>query len=169
MNDLENWQRESCFTRTMLLHTSLWLQWLLYSAWPQIWTGWSSIFSWFGTIWQFPVPQHEEKNVLVKQDSPHQFSRLSTKCLLYHFSKSWITYPVWVKLEGNMQLVSEKVDFNACQVSWLWHNLFLVSLWTFQLTLICTYIMFSADPYNFQYEPSCLLHFMYFYFSSSYI
>ena len=29
-NGLENWQssRESCFTRTMLLHTSLWLQWL---------------------------------------------------------------------------------------------------------------------------------------------
>ena len=28
-NDLENWRRESCFTRTMLLHTSLWLQWPL--------------------------------------------------------------------------------------------------------------------------------------------
>ena len=27
-NDLENWRRESCFTRTMFLHTSLWLQWL---------------------------------------------------------------------------------------------------------------------------------------------
>ena len=25
MNSLENWQRESCFTRTMLLHISLWL------------------------------------------------------------------------------------------------------------------------------------------------
>ena len=29
LNSLENWRRESCFTRTMLLHTSLWLQWLL--------------------------------------------------------------------------------------------------------------------------------------------
>ena len=28
-NDLENWQRESRFTRTMLLHTSLCLQWLM--------------------------------------------------------------------------------------------------------------------------------------------
>ena len=28
-NGLENWQMESCFTRAMLLHTSLWLQWLL--------------------------------------------------------------------------------------------------------------------------------------------
>ena len=28
-NCLENCRRESCFTRTMILHTSLWLQWLL--------------------------------------------------------------------------------------------------------------------------------------------
>ena len=28
-NGLENWRRESCFSRTMLLHTSLWLQRLL--------------------------------------------------------------------------------------------------------------------------------------------
>ena len=28
-NGLENLQRESCFTRTMLLHTSLWLQWMM--------------------------------------------------------------------------------------------------------------------------------------------
>ena len=31
-----------------------------------------------------------------------------------------------------MQLVSGKVEFNACQVSLLWHKSFLVSLWTFQ-------------------------------------
>ena len=31
-----------------------------------------------------------------------------------------------------MQLVSGKVEFNACQVSMLWHNSFLVSLWNFQ-------------------------------------
>ena len=35
-----------------------------------------------------------------------------------------------------MQLVSGKVEFNGRQVSLLWHNSFLVSLWTFQLTLI---------------------------------
>ena len=29
-----------------------------------------------------------------------------------------------------IQLASGKVDFNACQVSLLWHNFFLVSLWT---------------------------------------
>ena len=28
-NGLENWRRESCFIRIMLLHRSLWLQWLL--------------------------------------------------------------------------------------------------------------------------------------------
>ena len=35
-----------------------------------------------------------------------------------------------------MQLVSGKVEFNPCQVSLLWHNFFLVSLHTFQPTLI---------------------------------
>ena len=35
-----------------------------------------------------------------------------------------------------MQLVSEKVGFNACQVSLLWHNSFLVTLWTSQATLV---------------------------------
>ena len=39
--------------------------------------------------------------VLVKQDSLHQFSRPLTKCVKHYFSKSWITYPVWVYLEGN--------------------------------------------------------------------
>ena len=40
---------------------------------------------------------------------------------------------IWKK---TMQLVSGKVDFSACQVSLLWHDSFLVSLWPFQLTLI---------------------------------
>ena len=35
-----------------------------------------------------------------------------------------------------MQLVSGKDKFNACQVSLLWLNSFLVSLWTFQPTLV---------------------------------
>ena len=54
-----------------------------------------------------------------------------------HFSKSWISYIqcgfIW---KETMQLVSGKVEFNACQVSLLWHNSFLVSLWTFQPTLV---------------------------------
>ena len=35
-----------------------------------------------------------------------------------------------------MQLVSGKAEFKARQVSLLWHNSFLVSLWTVQPTLI---------------------------------
>ena len=48
-----NWRRESCFTRTMFLHTSLWFQWL--------WTGWAPfIFSWFGTICSIFISAVEE-------------------------------------------------------------------------------------------------------------
>ena len=55
-NSLENWWRESCFMRTMLLHSSLWLL-----CGTVAWTGWSpSIFSWFGIIWLLSVPQHEK-------------------------------------------------------------------------------------------------------------
>ena len=43
---------------------------------------------------------------------------------------------IWTE---TMQLVSGKVEFNACQVSLLWHSSFLVSLWTFQPTLLCVY------------------------------
>ena len=35
-----------------------------------------------------------------------------------------------------MQLVSGKVEFDACQVSSQWHNSFLVNLWTFQPILV---------------------------------
>ena len=35
-----------------------------------------------------------------------------------------------------MQSVSGNVEFNACHVSLLWHNSFLVSLWTFQPILV---------------------------------
>ena len=48
-----------------------------------------------------------------------------------------------------MQLVSGKVEFNTRQVSLLWHNSSLVSLWTFQPTLVkhCdeTIPLFSAS------------------------
>ena len=43
---------------------------------------------------------------------------------------SCITYPVWVYLEAG------KVEFKARQVSLLWHNSFLDSLSTFQLTRV---------------------------------
>ena len=58
----------------------------------------------------------------------------SSKCL----TKGLRTHSVWVYLEGNNMCteLSGKVEFNACQVSLLWHNSFLVSLWTLQPTLI---------------------------------
>ena len=45
----------------------------------------------------FLFPNMKKKIIVqVKQDSLCQFFRPFTKCLLYYFSKSWITYPVWV-------------------------------------------------------------------------
>ena len=51
------------------------------------------------------------------------------------FSKSWITYPVWVYLEGNNAVSTGKVEFNACQVLLLWHN-----------SSLSAYMNFSARP-----------------------
>ena len=75
--------------------------------------------------------------VLVKQDSIHQFSRLFWNVSNTIFPELLIQYEfIW---KETMQLVSGKVEFNACQVSLLWHNS-LVSLWTFQPTLVCVSI-----------------------------
>ena len=54
----------------------------------------------------------------------------NVSCRPYYFSKSWIIQCGFIWNE-TMQLVSGRVEFNACQVSLMWHN-FLVSLWTFQ-------------------------------------
>ena len=63
--------------------------------------------------------------------------------LWYYMLKSWkAEWPIQPQPQRRcirketMQLVSEKVEFNACQVSLLWQNSFLVSLWTFQPTLV---------------------------------
>ena len=74
---------------------------------------------------------------------PCQFSSYVNKMslvLYMYFSKPSITYPVWViwNLEGNNAVSIRKGfnTFNACQILSLWHNSFLVSLWTFQPTLV---------------------------------
>ena len=70
--------------------------------------------------------------VLVKQDS-----RPSPKCLYSTTFQSpeVLIYSVALKKwKKTMQLVSENFVFNACHVSLLWLNSFLVSLWTFQPT-----------------------------------
>ena len=75
--------------------------------------------------------------VLLKQDSLRQFSRLFWNVsiqyyvlllkLLIHCGFVW---------KETMQLVSEKVESNACQVVLLWHTFLIVSLWTFQPNLV---------------------------------
>ena len=70
--------------------------------------------------------------VLVKQDSLHQFSRLFTI-----YISLVLLFKVLNYLSGRKQCISiRKGWINACQVSLLWHNSFLVSLWTFQPTLV---------------------------------
>ena len=98
--------------------------------------------------------------VLVKQDSLCQFS----KYYMYNFSKSSITYPVWVYLEGNNAFSIRKgwiFNFaHVCQVSLLWHNSFLVSLWTFQPTFVNQALL--PDNWHIMCEPvmlsSLLMH-----------
>ena len=60
-----------------------------------------------------------------------QILSIFTKCLKIYFSKSWIIQYGFIWKE-TMQLVSGKVEFNACQITLLRHNSFLGSLWTFQ-------------------------------------
>ena len=70
-------------------------------------------------------------DVLMKQDSLCQFSRLF--CIVY---STTLQSPVLLIQCGiiwkeTMQLVSGKVEFNACQVALLWHNSFLCHGHTF--------------------------------------
>ena len=59
MNGLENWRRESC-SGGQCSCTQV-CGWNSCCAWLWLWTGWSpSIFSIFGTIWLFSVPQREK-------------------------------------------------------------------------------------------------------------
>ena len=74
--------------------------------------------------------------VLVKQDSLHQFSRPFWNVSSTTFQSPELLIQCGFIWKETMQLVSGKVEFNACP-SLLWHNSFLVNLWTFH---------FSANP-----------------------
>ena len=67
------------------------------------------------------------------------------KCLLEvrtAFQSPELLIQCGVIWKETIHLVSGKVEFNACQVSLLRHNSFLVSLWTFQPTLVLyTYML----------------------------
>ena len=79
--------------------------------------------------------------VLVKQNSLHNFpGRFEISLSSTIFKNSWITFPVWYYLERNNTVSIRKgwieKRFNVCQVPLLWHNSFLISLWTFQPILV---------------------------------
>ena len=80
----------------------------------------SGALSWWNKTPLFSYPGHSQ-NVC---STPFQSPELPIKCGF-----------IW---RETMQLVSWKFEFNACQVSVQWHNSFLVSLWTFHSTLVCT-------------------------------
>ena len=71
-----------------------------------------------------------------KQDSLRQFSIHSQNISSTTFQSPELRIQCWFIWKETTQLVSGKVEFNACQVSLLWHNSFLVSLWSFQPTLL---------------------------------
>ena len=58
------------------------------------------------------------------------FTKFQSPALLIQYGFIW---------KETMQLVSGKVEFNACQVWLVWHNSFLVTLWTFQPTLVSSH------------------------------
>ena len=70
------------------------------------------------------------------QYSLHQFSMPFWNVSSTTFQSSELFLHCGFIWKETMQLVSGKVEFNACQVPLLWHNFFLVSLWTSQPTLL---------------------------------
>ena len=139
----KTWQRESCFTRTMLLHTSLWLQWLLCLTVALNWLWSPSIFPWFGTIWLFSVPQHENKNKntwLENSIGPmmrsylqlRTFSRIRMKGASVPWESKHCNTDgrsVWTAGETKLKTKPHLIKFDHCII---------VGLWTFQPTLVCS-------------------------------
>ena len=118
-SDLESWQKVSCFIRTMLLLTNLWLQSPLcmivaLNYWSR------SIFSWFGTIGLFSVPKLEKTSCwkTVREWWWYHFRRRG----LFWRSGGQIfevqNYLSSIRLPKKIsQSVSRKHEFNAWQVS----------------------------------------------------
>ena len=153
-DDLKNWQRESCFTRTMLLHTGLvqpgcngWFAWL------RLWSGWSpSIFSLFGTSWLISVPQHEKTTTLGWEAASDRwwghnylqlrtFSRIRMRASVPRESMRCNTDGRTVWTTGNTMLKNKPhlVRFDRCII---------VSLWTFQPTLALRYQHSSVRDFH---------------------
>ena len=74
------------------------------------------------------------------------FSRPFTNCLYSTFHSPELLIQCGFIWKRTMQLVSEEFEFNACHISLLRHSSFLVSLWTFQPTLVtCTNFWWLYD------------------------
>ena len=107
--------------------------------WCQIRRIWRVIYQFKATVTHSSYYNHRlvcRSIVLVKQDSVCQFSRPFCKVSSTTFQSPKLLIQCGFIWKETMQLVSGKVEFNACKVSFLWYNSFLVSLWTFQPTLI---------------------------------
>ena len=118
VNGPKDWRRESCFTRTMLLPTSLWLPWLLCVT---------VALNWFITLHIFLIWHH-----LILFCSPTwQYTWLgsSMRASLPQNSKCCNTdgRSMWTAGETMLKNKPHLVKFYHCII---------VSLWTFQPTLI---------------------------------
>ena len=130
---LENWRIESWFARTMLLHTSLWLQWLLCVTVAL--NGLITSIFWIGTIWLFSVPNmtkrlagkyyrtNDEVTSAVQdffEDQDESFYNMESKRCNTDGRSVWTAGETIVKNKPHL------VKFDHCII---------VSLWTFQPTL----------------------------------
>ena len=112
-----------------------------------------NVFSCWGTENSQMVPNQGDSGVLSTSSKPQQQTCVQEHCHGETGLPSLVSRRFWsvssttfqspelliqrgIIWEETMQLVSEKVELNAFQVSFLWHNSILVSLWTFQPTLL---------------------------------
>ena len=102
------------------------------NRWCQIRRIWRVINQFKATVMHSSHCKHRlvcMSTVLVKQDSPHQFSRPFRNVSSTTFqSPELLSLSQFWFMKETMQLISGKVEFNACQVSLLWHNS-LVTTW----------------------------------------
>ena len=101
-----------------------------------LWTGWSpSIFSWFGTIWLFSVPQHEKKTLGWEAGSDWWWGRICSSGL---FRGSGWELPY----QRNPNAATPMEEVCGLQGRLCWDHCIIVSLCTFQPTLVVLYIMY---------------------------
>ena len=135
MNRLENWRRESCFTTTMLVHKSLWVQWLLCVKMALHWL----IILHILLIWHhlLYVPQLE-KHLAGKQYRTDDEVISAVKDFFEDQDESFDTTGIQAMQHQWKKCVDCKGDY----VVKLDHCI-IVSLWTFQPTLEYALLYYS--------------------------